>query len=362
MPPVFADERAAWTTTLGSEPMHIEAAALNGRPVYFAILGSWKDEKFTSVHAEQLSLSGVNDYVRLLLNLSLLSAGAFLAWRNYRSGRSDRTGAMRMAIAFFGFGLVAWLLRAHHVPDILEEFSLFTRAVGAILYPVCLIWIYYLALEPYIRRIWPETVISWNRLLTGKWFDPLVGRDVLIGGAVGAFTVVLQALDMLLPRWLGYPAPFLQVYLANRMLSSVDDFSALFSGAIGALYVALILLLMLVLLRMALRHKLAVAAAFLTLYVAATARWEDVDFITFVMQALTGALFLALLTRRGLVALVFCLVVRNLLTEFPVSSDLAIWYANTTMVAVGCATLLLGLSFYASIGGRAPVALRPGET
>jgi hypothetical protein len=37
------------------------------------------------------------------------------------------------------------------------------------------------ALEPYLRRRWPERIISWNRLLAGEFRDPLVGRDILIG-------------------------------------------------------------------------------------------------------------------------------------------------------------------------------------
>src|SRR5687768_18051298 len=41
-------------------------------------------------------------------------------------------------------------------------------------------WIAYLAGEPFVRRRWPWQVISWNRLLAGRWRDPLVGRDVLI--------------------------------------------------------------------------------------------------------------------------------------------------------------------------------------
>ena len=57
----------------------------------------------------------------------------------------------------------------------------FSAAWGRCVYLMCLVWIFYMALEPYVRRIWPEMVISWSRLLAGRWFDPLVGRDVLAG-------------------------------------------------------------------------------------------------------------------------------------------------------------------------------------
>src|SRR5262245_50707053 len=43
------------------------------------------------------------------------------------------------------------------------------------------VWILYLGLEPYVRRRWPTMLISWSRLLAGRFRDPLVGRDVLFG-------------------------------------------------------------------------------------------------------------------------------------------------------------------------------------
>ena len=43
------------------------------------------------------------------------------------------------------------------------------------------VWLYYVALEPFVRRLWPDVLISWSRLLSGRLQDPLVGRDLLIG-------------------------------------------------------------------------------------------------------------------------------------------------------------------------------------
>jgi serine/threonine-protein kinase len=362
IPPVFADERAAWEVTLSNEKMHVEAAAFHGRPVYFAMLGQWRDTAYASTREQRISMANVSDYVRSLMNACLLVAGGYLAWRNYRSGRGDRIGALRMAIAFFGFGFIAWLLRAHHVPDPLQEYSLFQRAMGAIVYRVCTIWIFYLALEPYVRRIWPETIISWSRLLGGKWFDPLVARDVLIGSAIGAFTAVLAALDMLIPRWLGFPAPLPSVGDSNRMLGSLTSYSVLFSGAIQALYGSLILLLLLVLMRIALRRKSLVFPAFILLFVAGTARWPDADYVTYLIQAFIAMFFLTLLIRHGLVALVFCLLVQNFLTEFPISSRFSQWHASIAFVGLTAVVILLAISFYTSLTKRPFGNLRTLET
>ena len=57
----------------------------------------------------------------------------------------------------------------------------------------------YCALEPFVRRWWSEYLISWSRLLTGDFRDPMVGRDILIGGAATCIyhliTVVIRLVD-----------------------------------------------------------------------------------------------------------------------------------------------------------------------
>ena len=52
---------------------------------------------------------------------------------------------------------------------------------GAALYSAASVWVFYIALEPHVRRAWPECLISWARLLSGRILDPIVGRDVLFG-------------------------------------------------------------------------------------------------------------------------------------------------------------------------------------
>jgi hypothetical protein len=38
----------------------------------------------------------------------------------------------------------------------------------------------YMALEPVVRRRWPEVLVSWSRLLAGRLRDPLVGSHILM--------------------------------------------------------------------------------------------------------------------------------------------------------------------------------------
>src|SRR5439155_7953874 len=66
----------------------------------------------------------------------------------------------------------------------------------------------YIALEPHLRRIWPETMIGWSRLLAGSFRDPRVGRDVLAGVLVAIGDGLILALHTMLRRWSGRPPQF----------------------------------------------------------------------------------------------------------------------------------------------------------
>ena len=70
------------------------------------------------------------------------------------------------------------------------------------------VWLLYIALEPHLRRVWPETMIGWSRLLAGSVRDPLVGRDVLVGVLVAIGDGLILALHTLLRRWSGRPPQF----------------------------------------------------------------------------------------------------------------------------------------------------------
>src|SRR5499426_2507023 len=107
-----------------------------------------------------------------------------LTWRNWRQGRSDRRGAFRLTV---------FVLLAHIVAVMVGSGVIFNNLVH-IYFPASIVWMAYLGLEPYVRRRWPTVLISWSRLLGGRFRDPLVGRDVLIGILI---TIVLELIPVL---------------------------------------------------------------------------------------------------------------------------------------------------------------------
>ena len=180
-----SDARKAWTGTWPGTrlPLRIEAAAFQGKPVFFNLVSPWTPPYRT--HADRRT-SGEKAAAVAVIALSLLvvAAAILLARRNYLSGRGDRRGAVRLAVAVFCLQMTLWLGRAHHFPSI-GEFAVFVAAIAYSLFASAIVWLLYLSLEPYVRRHWPQTLISWSRLLSGRLRDPLVGRDLLSGVLLG---------------------------------------------------------------------------------------------------------------------------------------------------------------------------------
>ena len=181
------DSRAAWTGTLpelGSTPLRLEAGAFAGRVVFVQTVGPWT----TPGRLPRPAVTGVArllDTFSALLVLSLIIGSALLARRMARLGRGDRRGATTVALALFSLGLAQWAAQAHHVPDFATEQNAFFEACADQMFRAGIAWLAYLGIEPWIRRHWPASLISWSRMLAGSFRDPLVGRDILLGAAFG---------------------------------------------------------------------------------------------------------------------------------------------------------------------------------
>ena len=89
-------------------------------------------------------------------------------------------------------GLIASVAQSHHAPVATDEVVLLLSLAGWTLVWASLFWLIYMALEPGVRRLWPHTLITWTRLISGRVRDPLVGRDLLVGVAIGVTVVALR--------------------------------------------------------------------------------------------------------------------------------------------------------------------------
>jgi serine/threonine-protein kinase len=188
------DVRAAWTGTWpgSGRPLRIEAAAWRGRPVYFSEIGAWTTPSRMQ-YSNTTAARHAGTILEVILAILLLAGGAWIARRNYVNGKGDLHGAFRLASAVFLIEIAIWMCRDHFIPT-LATFGRFVLALSTGLFISASVWMLYLALEPYVRRHWPQAIISWSRLVTGRLRDPLVGRDVLWGVLLGVvWSVVVSA-------------------------------------------------------------------------------------------------------------------------------------------------------------------------
>ena len=111
------------------------------------------------------------------------------------------TGAFRHQAETTGLvlALLDWVLGKQHVTVFTQEVAAAYLWLARATFTAAVAWVFYMALEPYVRRFWPRTIITWSRLLVGHFRDPLVGRDILIGTLFGICLVLATQIDILFP-------------------------------------------------------------------------------------------------------------------------------------------------------------------
>jgi serine/threonine-protein kinase len=217
-----------------------------------------------------------------------------------------------------------------------------------------MIWLLYVALEPYARRRWPQALISWKRLLSGRLRDPLVGRDVLIGAAAGATTAAIFVLTRLAPAWLGGPPLEPQPYLKAATLAGFSDVAfRLFVNQFSSVLYAMVFLFMLVLLRLLLRVNVLAVVAW-CLLVGSPLMGDHVG-VEWVGGLLRAILLFVVLTRGGLLALAVALYVEFSIHESPLTLDLASWYATRSIPVFFVVVGLAAWAFHTSLAGKPPL-------
>ena len=183
VPPGGCDRRLAWVGPHPDDPgreVRVEAAACGGRPTFFRL----SDGIGGAGRSVPTPPWGV-----LVIIVLLAVAAALAAW-NYARCRADLRGAFLPGSASFVISVVAWLA-GRHTGSLSGDFGEFRCVVafGGYLLAAGAIW--YVAFEPFVRRRWAWRLTAWNRLLAGRWADPLVGRDLLIGITCGAGLLLL---------------------------------------------------------------------------------------------------------------------------------------------------------------------------
>ena len=359
-PVVATDARAAWRGTIeGQEdlPVRVEAGAWRGKVTYFEIIAPWT----TPTRMGEKQALGGTKAVGALIGLLILIVGAslFMVRRNLALGRTDRRGAFRMALFVLLATLAAWILRTHHVAS-LHEVGLLAESIKDALLVAGIVCLVYLALEPYVRRFWPQVLISWSRILNGRIRDPLVGRDLLYGTVAGVGGCLLITVMQRLPEWTGRPAvmpglgTFGFAYDWSRCLANVA------SLLWNSLFNPFSLLLLLLLLRLLLKRQWAAVMILIAVITGLVVLQNpDVPWI-WPLAALYWAVFFTILVRLGVFATIVCVFVANLVLSSPITLDGSAWFARAGWAMLLVPAALAAYGCYLTIADRGIVRAEGG--
>lgn len=350
--PVVCDETLAWRIdAIGKDgkPVTIQMGAVGGRPNYFEIIGL----------REAMLVPWIESAFAVLWTIFTVLI-VILAWRNLRASRADRRNAFRSALimgVFYGLSeLLAIRLGqkdvVSHISDLLDH-----RAAGHIILHAFDIWLIYMAIEPYVRRIWPRMLVSCIRLLCGRMRDPAVGREVLIGVVTGCGLAVAVAM-MSFAEWrvhtdntgrLPFWTPVQSMVSPGHFVTRRLHFAA-WSMLDGAYFAAYIIVL-----RFLTRHSLAAIVLAIVFIGWSGANWFEKfvfgsTWMAVAYAAIFGLAMVLLCTRVGILAvIVSAFVIR---TSGAIAIDFDTWFASYGMAELAIVLALAGYGFWVSLVGQ----------
>jgi len=333
--PVGADTRLAW-----NGPVHVEAALFRGAPVWFEV-----NPRPPEI-PQRSPLIGQGGVMWSLLFAGLLSIAVLLAVINHRRGRSDPRGARRAAIVLGSAALAHSIFLAHMAGGVFIE--LISTIVGNALFEAGVFCVAYLAVEPYVRRNWPVLLISWQRLVDGRWRDPLVARDFGAGMLTGICSTLL--VRIVLAATTTHPVP--RNTSITAPMSSITQTAAWIVHVIPeAMLYALWALLFLVLGRMFIRRVAIYLPLFVIVVGLAASPPTGRTALDIACGVIVAALLAVALRVGGMLAASASWICYHTPEALPLTFDTSAWFAGRSIFLM---LLFLALATWACLTALAP--------
>jgi serine/threonine-protein kinase len=223
------------------------------------------------------------------------------------------------------------------------------------------VWLYSLAIEPWGRRELAGTMVSWSRVLAGRWRDPLVGRDILIGLLFGLglplalrleqFYVVHNGGAPVAASWTPHESRYL-INLMGPFSAMTGVVHAAWSGLTNALYFFAFLLVLGLLLRKVLGNRWVATVGLLVYLTVTNPNTVSPFFMNWALHLPESLLILIVVLRFGPLTLATGFLVHLMLIQTFLTTDFSLWYGASSLVVFIVITALALLGFRLSLLGR----------
>jgi predicted Ser/Thr protein kinase len=357
--PVYhTDSVTAWSvpgTRPSDPPVTLLAGWLGGRVVHVSITSTWGTSLDPFVFRIVPAAGDFFDWIYLIFWVLVpIIGGVFFAARNLRAGRGDRRGATTIALFVFASYWLSHLVVQNIAQDGLVgtlTTMLDQSPIGESLLNAVLVWFMYVALEPYLRRLWPRVLVSWARLTTGRNRDPIIGRDILAGFVFAAATSAL----LLIAGRFGPSSPSYDPDVLYPLSGTGIIVAMVLALAAQIILVLMAFLTIVLALRLAFRRNdLAVVGATLLCTLAAFfLLTPNYGTLGAAFRAGAWAVLLGVVGMRfGLLAAMVGAIVLQATDMIPWTTDLSAWYSGRMWLVLGLLGALLVYGVATALAGR----------
>jgi serine/threonine-protein kinase len=352
------DEIQAFTgphPSLPAATIDLQYATYHGRLTSLYVRYPWSSPVSDDVKplsaAEQF-----NNYFTFTALLVFLFFAVTLARRNWLANRADRRGALRLFLFRVATGFGSWFLAAHFVPHA----AMITFAGAWLAFTLLgslILWGLYIALEPYLRQRWPQSIVTWNRLLAGRFLDTNVAAHALVGIGIGMVIVS----TFMAKGWVAYTR--LGHIAANYIV--VDSpgawLAALLELANNAIVTGFIPFFVLFGLRVALRRDIFVVLGG-TLFLCAinSELWQSTNLpLDLAVYAFIALIVVVALLRFGMLTTLVAVFVANTIGRVPLTTDSSTWFMPYSFAYLLLIAALAVAALWRSLGDQPLLAEKP---
>jgi serine/threonine-protein kinase len=325
----------------------VQASAWRGRLTELQVIWPWSAAGRMPKARIAHSSESMRAVVERITGWLIAIFSAFVAARNLRAGRGDRRGAWRVSIVCLLLTAVSWLSQAHWVVHI-DMAEILAANAARWVSEAGLVWLLYIALEPAVRAHWPHVMVTWSRMLAGRWQDPQVCAHVLYGAlvavAIGFFFAGAQWLQV----WHGLFGPSVN---ADIGVSARYWFADIAFMAKEAIEVGLLVVFVIFCFRAVCRKDWIASVAAAVLFTLQEGDvWRGGGLLTFAFFLIIFTVLAFVLLRLGLVSTIVAAFVTNLLLKTPGAQNLTKPYEWTVIAYPAAALVIVAWAFWRTAG------------